>query len=360
MFIINRSPEGAEATATETEVAKSEEVKPTEEESVEEVQSETTENAAGGEQAEEDEGFSSFGEATIQTPQAAKGAEAHKDEGKVVAESQFIELQAKLKEIQTENETLKASLNTPILKAAIEYVAARNNGAEIDPQEFFRETFGLDAMRMSPEEIIREDVKRKAASFRVNLTDDELDESYESEFNKYEAMSRLDKLEYIHKKREEFAEQSRAKIMNLTSEKNEDIQKAKTYWESQRNNFNSKLAEELKQGRKSFGLKVQLTKELLDEINVANDNGCVRFKADGNFDIEHCIETRLFAADPTRYINKLLAAERKKWEKENHQERLKREQSSPDNTEAKVTPTVNNGANKRTMRMEEVKVKVIS
>jgi hypothetical protein len=359
MFIIYRSPEAAEAAATETEVAKSEEVKTTEEESVEEVQSETTENAAEEEQAEEDEGFSSFGETTIQTPQAAKGAEAHKDEGKVVAESQFNELQAKFKEIQTENETLKASLNTPILKAAIEYVAARNNGAEIDPQEFFRETFGLDAMRMTPEEIIREDVKRKAASFRVNLTDEELDESYESEFNKYEAMSRLDKLEYIHKKREEFAEQSRAKIMNLTTEKSEDIEKAKAYWQSQRNNFNSRLDEELKQGRKSFGLKVHLTKELLDEINVANDNGCVRFKPDGNVDIEHCIETRLFAADPSRYINKLLAAERKKWEKEKHEERLKRESSNPD-TDTTVTPTVNNGATKKTMRMEEVKVKVIS
>jgi hypothetical protein len=354
MFIIYRSPEAAETTATETEVATTDEVKKLEEESTEEAQTEGSENTAEEENQEEDEGFSSFGDPAPVT-QTAKGAEAYKEEGKVVSESQFIELQTKFRELQSENEVLKASLNTPILKAAIEFVAARNNGVDVDPQEFFQETFGLDVRRMSPEDIIREDVKRKAASFKVNLTDEELEESYESEFSKYEDMSRLDKLEYIQKKREEFAKQSESKIKSLITDKSEEVEKAKAYWAEQQNNFRNKLEQELKQGRKSFGLKVLLTQELVDEIFVANANECVRFKPDGSVDIEHCIETRLFASDPARYINKLLAAERKKWEKEQHDERKKRETATPNN-DASTTPTVNNDrTQRRTFRIDQAK-----
>lgn len=353
MFIIYRNAEATEAAAASNGIASPEEAVETTKEVTTEAPTEekvvTDDNLE-----EEDEGFSDWGSESATTQQAANGAEVKTVDEKVVSEKQFLELQAKFNELQTQYNSLTAGLNNPIVKASIEYAAARESGVDLDPQDFYREKFGLDAKRMSEEELLREGVLMKAQSLNVNLTAEELEEELDEAKQRFNEKGRLEKADYLNSIRTQIAKQSDEKLKSLVSGKNEEAEKVNAYWEQQRNAFSNKLESELKAGRKSFGLKVKMNEQLAKEIETANANDCVRFKEDGSIDVEHAIEVRLFASDIQRYVKTLIATERKKWEKEQFDIKANRETAIPNNN-GMGKPTVSKGGDMSNFSLDKAK-----
>jgi hypothetical protein len=281
------------------------------------------------------------GEAKHQATNGVEGAAATPE--KTVSEKDYNSLKEQFAESQRQLQELTQAFQNPLVKASVEFVVAKGAGVEIDPQEFYSQKFGIDAKRLSEDQLIEESVKREAKLLNVNLTEEELETEIENEKDKFNSMSKLERKKNIEAIRAKISQESEGKINELLAEKIENANKGKEFWERQTTNFRSNLEKAKKEGlRKSYDFTYKFTEQTANEIEVADKNGLMKYNKDEEVDIEHYIEACLFSANPKRYLKAFESALRNKWDAEQYAKRKGGQDGSPSNATVTNSPTVAN------------------
>ena len=281
------------------------------------------------------------GEAKHQATNGVEGAAATPE--KTVSEKDYNSLKEQFAESQRQLQELTQAFQNPLVKASVEFVVAKGAGVEIDPQEFYSQKFGIDAKRLSEDQLIEESVKREAKLLNVNLTDEELETEIENEKDKFNSMSKLERKKNIEAIRAKISQESEGKINELLAEKIEDANKGKEFWDTQINKFYNKLEEVKKEGRrKRYGFAYKVTEQTAKEIDIAHQNGLLKYDKQGNVDTEHYFEQALFSANQERYLKAFEVSLRHKWDAEQLAKRKGGQDGSPSNATVTNSPTVAN------------------
>ena len=288
----------AETTETKTEATVSE--------TTGETKSEETESTDPPEIEEDDFSFADEGSsepkgaASAGTTAATTGTEPEK-----VSKLEYDKVVEQFNNLKVEFERYKALFEQPIVKSAAEFVAAKGAGAELDPAEFFETTFGVDAQKMSAEDLIRLEIKNEAATIGVNLSDEDIEDEFHSRFANYESLTNLQKAAKIKQLREAHTRARSEKMKALVDEKAKAAKEANDYWSNQDNLIATEIENLLKAGVKDFGLKGQFTQKEKDSVLSMIANGFLKFDSNKNVNAKHVIEVAAFASNPQEYIKKV-------------------------------------------------------
>jgi len=234
---------------------------------------------------------------------APTGGEPPKAE--VVSKAEYDKVVAELSSLKIEFANVKSLLDQPIVKSGIEYLTAKGGGADIDPAEFYEQTFGLDANKLSVEDLIRLEVKTEAEKLGVKFSEDEMEQEFESRYMNYENLTPLQKTAKQKQLREQLANARKERLKALVDEKMEASKQAVEYWATQDKLVTDEVENLFKQGKKEFGLKKEFGQKERDNILAMVQNNFLKFDSNKNVNVKHVIEVADFAYDPQAYIRKV-------------------------------------------------------
>jgi hypothetical protein len=233
----------------------------------------------------------------------SSGGEPPKAE--VVSKAEYDKVVAELSSLKIEFANVKSLLEQPIVKSGIEYLTAKGSGANIDPAEFYEQTFGLDANKLSAEDLIRLEVKAEAEQLGVKFSEEEMEQEYESRIAIYEDLTPLQKTAKQKQLREQHANARKERMKALVDEKIEAVNQATEYWNNQEKLITDEVESLFKQGKKDFGLKKEFTQKERDNVLAMVQNNFLKFDSNKNVNVKHVIEVADFAYDPQAYIRKV-------------------------------------------------------
>lgn len=301
------SPEtdgGGEVATTET----------TSEVQTETAQTETTETeeGSGTEVAElepeddfnfedSDAGGAEAGGSTAGTQAAAAAVVEEK-----VSKSEYDKVVSEVLSLKQKLSQFEGLLEQPIIKAGVEYLTAKGQGADIGPEEFYEQTFGLDGAKLTTEDLIRLEIRKDADAIGAKIEGDDLERELDSRLAAFENLSPLQQQKRQKELRDSYSEQRKQKLSTLVEEKAEAVKKQQAYWDSQQATLDSEIEALVKNGKKDFGLKMNFTQSEKDKVLAMIGSGFLKFDSNGNINVKNVIETALFAADIQAY-NKVIA-----------------------------------------------------
>jgi len=224
---------------------------------------------------------------------------------KTVPESEYNKIILELNALKVENEQIKSQLSHPLVQAAQEYAEAQGVGVELDPVDFIHSTFGLDTKRLTDEEVVLATIKRDAQSLNVTLSEDELEDEFQSRWADIEQKGKLKGPAELKKMREDLQGDSKGKLKEVVDAKKIDIQKAQEFWQTQYKRVEDTFADLKKTGKKEFGLKMPVDDSLVTQAQTAINNSYIRFNDKGDVDVNHAIEVAIFSANPRAYIKRI-------------------------------------------------------
>lgn len=256
--------------------------------------------------AEEEEFFSGFNDDTPQTGEAPAGGAANAEPGKVVPETEYEKVKADLSKVTEELNELKAKLNNPLVVASLQYAEAQEAGVDLNPVDFIQQTFGVDAQRLSDEEVLKEAIKRDAAMVNVSLSEDELEAEFDTRWAELQNKGQLTSKLEIKKMRESLGKDSGGKLQKIIEDKKAEAKRAQEFIQAQVQNVEAELKAIKEAGKKDWGLKTQVDDTLEKQLRIVMENNFIRFDdKTGNIDVKHYLETALFALNPKAYVKKI-------------------------------------------------------
>jgi len=254
---------------------------------------------------EAEDPFAVFGEDEPSVGEAPQGGAAGADTGKVVPEKEYEKVKADLAKVTEEYNQLKAQLNNPLVVASLQYAEAQEAGVELNPVDFIHQTFGIDAQRLSDEDVVKETIKREAALLNVSLSEDDMDSEFNSRWSEIENKGHLGSKIEIKKLRESLGKDSGGKLQSIIETKKAEAKKAQEFIQIQVQNVEAELKAIKEAGKKDWGLKTQVDETLEKQLRIVMENNFIRFDKDGNIDVKHYLETALFALNPKAYVKKI-------------------------------------------------------
>jgi hypothetical protein len=234
------------------------------------------------------------------TPSAAAPSE------ETVSRKEYELLAGKFQEAAQLIEQLKAKLENPLMKAVSEYEEVLGAGVEINPSDFVRNYFGVEADHLGAEDLIRLQIQDEARQAGIQMTEDDFERTFDKRFNSFDDKDDLAKAVEIKRLKEERKKAAKALQDKLIADKLEDQRKGQKFWEDTYTQGVLPILSELKENKKkTFGLVDEITDDKLLAINTSLANNFYRFKADKSLDIKHAIEVAHFASDIKSYVAKI-------------------------------------------------------
>lgn len=261
--------------------------------------------------------------------ESADGGMAAPKVDKTVSSAEYEKVVSQLSAVQKELEALRGQLDHPLVQAGIKYAEAQGTGVEIDPTEFIRSEFGVDANRLSDEEVIKEIIRKEAISLGAKPTSDEIDEEFDIRWNEIQSMGSIRRLAELKKLRDSLGADSKEKMQSMINAKQADIKKAQEYWAEQVKRVEDTLTEFVQSGKKDYGFKMAFDEKAAELAKSVIANNYIRFKKDGSVDEKHAIEVAVFAADPKLYIKRIEEAAKQKMQRESLKMRSSGSLTSP-------------------------------
>lgn len=282
------------------------------------------------ESSEADDDYLNFSdEEQPEVSESAEGGMAAPKVDKTVPSAEYEKVVSQLNAAKQELEALKGQLDHPLVQAGIKYAEAQGTGVEIDPTDFIRAEFGIDASRLSDEEVVREIIRKEAASLGAKPTPDEIDEEFDIRWNDIQSKGSIRRLAELKKLRESLGADSKEKMQAMINAKQADIQKAQEYWAEQVKRVEDTLAEFVQSGKKDYGFKMAFDDKSAELAKSVIANNYIRFKKDGSVDEKHAIEVAIFAADPKLYIKRIEEAAKQRMQRESLKMRSSGSLTSP-------------------------------
>lgn len=260
----------------------------------------------------EEGAFADFGEDEPTTDEAPAGGAVSNDPAKTVPESEYEKVKADLTKVSDELNQLKAQLQNPLVVAALKYSEAQEAGVELNAVDFIHKTFGIDAQRLSDEDVLKETIRKEAAMVNLTLSDEELDSEFESRWSEIQSKGAVGSKVEIKKMRESLGKDSGGELQSIIEQKKAEQKKAQEFIQTQVQNVEAELKSIIEAGKKPWGLKVQVDENLEKQLRLVMENNFIRFAKDGNIDVQHYIETALFALNPKAYVKKIEESASKK------------------------------------------------
>jgi ribosomal protein S13 len=241
-----------------------------------------------------------------QTSELPNGAGALPNTSQSVNESEYAKVVAELQATKTELQSLKAATSNPMVQATLEVAMAMEKGVDINPADFIRAKFGVDATNLSDEAVVKEMVIRDAAQVGVKPTEEQIQNTIERRLEALDQMDDIARLRQIQQYRNELREDSQKKVQAMVSAKVAEEEKAAEFWRTANQNLSGKLTEYVEAGVKDYGLiDKQFTKDKAAQIQMVIDNGYVKYKKDGSVDVEFQIELAAIALDLRGYHKRI-------------------------------------------------------
>lgn len=294
-----------------------------------EVPESTSDQSVNDAPDEDDDYFGAIGEQQNADGESGHAGTPIEPEQPTILASEYEKLKSELQRKDSEIQALKRFADNPLVQVAIQYAETSEDGIELNPVDFVNHAFGLDARKMSDEEVIRESVKFDAKTLGITLSNEELDEEYEQRLSDLQSKGTIARASEIKKMRDNLTSNSKGKLDEIIGQKKSDMDKAKEYNDFQVQSLESEMQGLLKDGKKEFGVRVPYDAFTDKAIRTMMANNMVKFDAKGNVDVKHYIETALFASDPVAYVRRIEKFAIQKAEAKSLKERSAKTETNP-------------------------------
>lgn len=279
---------------------------------------ETTDPPSDSPSESEDDFFGGFSTADSN---AAIDAAQQPATTETIPVAEYNKLKSELNAANEKINSLTALIDNPMVQVAMQYAELKKGGVDVSPEDFVNYSFGTDVTRMSDDEVIRESIMSDAKSLGLTLSEEDLADEYEQRLNEIQSKGTIARNAELKKLRDSLKSNSQGKLKEIIETGTKQVQEAKAYNEAQINNLEAALKSLIEAGEKKFGLKIKYDSMIDKQIRTTMTNSMVRFDKNGNIDVDHYIETALFASDPVAYVKKIENAVAQRMEAKNLKER---------------------------------------
>jgi len=213
------------------------------------------------------------------------------------------ESEAKVAQLSTVVQEMQG--NT-LVKAALEYSEVIGTGVEINPSDFVRNYFGVDADNLSAEDLIKLEIQEDAIKAGVQLNEDDFESTLEKRLESIENLDNLAKAVKLKEMRESRKRTAKEKQDKLISERKADLDKGKQFWVDSYEKGVLPLIESIKKnGKKDFGLSEEFDEAKVASIEATLLNNFYKFNPDGSLNVKHSLEVAHFSSDIKTYTQKI-------------------------------------------------------
>jgi hypothetical protein len=211
--------------------------------------------------------------------------------------------EAKVAQLSTAVQEMQS--NT-LVKAALEYSEVIGTGVEINPSDFVRNYFGVDADNLSAEDLIKLEIQEDAVKAGVQLNEDDFESTLEKRLESIENLDNLAKAVKLKEMRENRKRAAKEKQDKLISERKADLEKGKQFWVDAYEKGILPQIERIKsEKKKDFGLSEEFDEAKVASIEATLLNNFYKFNPDGSLNTKHALEVAHFSSDIKTYTQKI-------------------------------------------------------
>lgn len=212
------------------------------------------------------------------------------------AEGKVVQLSTAIQEIQ----------GNTLVKAALEYSEVIGTGVEINPSDFVRNYFGVDADNLSAEDLIKLEIQEDAIKAGVQLNEDDFESTLEKRLESIENLDNLAKAVKLKEMRENRKRAAKEKQDKLISERKADLEKGKQFWvDAYEKGILPQIERIKKEKKKDFGLSEEFDEAKVASIEATLLNNFYKFNPDGSLNTKHALEVAHFSSDIKSYNQKV-------------------------------------------------------